>query len=155
MVDERTPTITVGLHGLIQFTLTVRTAQRDLHGGVFGGSALNALHALHAILAGVLPGCDGRLREELREGIVPPSEAEVASWAELPSGDGIFTSGGARPLYPGACAEYYVRNGADASLDLHAIHAGEPRIVSLPGKRRAREVSALSRQLRPRQRSTK
>ena len=129
MVDERTPTITVGLRGLVQLGLTVRTAERDLHSGVYGGSAVNALHALHAMLAAVLPGRDGRLGEELREGIVPPSEAELASWAKLPPGDHILTSGGARPLYAGAGAEYYVRNGADASLDVNAIHAGEPRTV--------------------------
>ena len=129
MVDERTPAITVGLRGLVQLGLTVRAADRDLHSGAYGGSALNALHALHAMLAAVLPGADGRLREELREGIVPPTEAELASWATLPPGDDILASAGARPLYPGAGAEYYVRNGADASLDVNAIHAGEPRTV--------------------------
>jgi acetylornithine deacetylase/succinyl-diaminopimelate desuccinylase-like protein len=129
MVDERTPAITVGLRGLVQLGLTVRTAERDLHSGVYGGSVLNALHALHAMLGAVLPGPDGRVREELRAGIAPPSEAELASWAKLPAGDEVIASGGGRPLYPGAGAEYYARNGADASLDVNAITAGEPRTV--------------------------
>ena len=36
---------------------------------------------------------------------------------------------GARPAYPGAGAEYYERNGAQPSLEINAIHAGEHRTV--------------------------
>jgi acetylornithine deacetylase/succinyl-diaminopimelate desuccinylase-like protein len=129
MVDERTPAITVGLRGMVQLNLTVRTATRDLHSGMYGGSALNALHALHAMLAPILPGLDGRLRDELRAGIVAPTEAELASWSILPPGDQVLAEAGARPLYAGAGAEFYVRNGADTSIDVNAIHAGEPRTV--------------------------
>jgi acetylornithine deacetylase/succinyl-diaminopimelate desuccinylase-like protein len=129
LVDERTPAITVGLRGVVSLGLTVRTAQRDLHSGVYGGSVLNALHAVHAMLGAVLPGPDGLLREELQAGIAAPSQAELASWAKLPSGDEVLAASGGRPLYPGAGADYYVRNGAEASLDLNAISAGEPRTV--------------------------
>jgi acetylornithine deacetylase/succinyl-diaminopimelate desuccinylase-like protein len=129
MVDERTPAITVGLRGMVQLTVTVRTAVRDLHSGVYGGSALNALHALHAMLGAILPGADGRLRDELRVGIIAPTNAELASWSRLPPGDELLAEAGARPLYPAAGEEYYVRNGADTSLDVNAIHAGEPRTV--------------------------
>jgi acetylornithine deacetylase/succinyl-diaminopimelate desuccinylase-like protein len=76
-----------------------------------------------------MPGPEGRLRDELRAGIEPPSEAELASWAKLPPGDELLAASGGRPLYPAAGAEYYVRNGADAALDVNAIHAGEPRTV--------------------------
>jgi acetylornithine deacetylase/succinyl-diaminopimelate desuccinylase-like protein len=129
MADERTPAITVGLRGMVQLNLTVRTAARDLHSGVYGGSALNALHALHAMLGAIVPGPDGRPREELRAGITPPTEAELASWSKLPPGDEVLAQAGARPLYPGAGAEYYLRTGADTSIDVNAIHAGEPRTV--------------------------
>jgi acetylornithine deacetylase/succinyl-diaminopimelate desuccinylase-like protein len=129
MIDARTPAITVGLRGIIQLNLLVRTARRDLHSGVYGGSALNALHAVHAMLGVVLPGPDGRLREELRAGIVAPSQAERDSWAALPDGDEVLAEAGARPAYPGAGAEYYERNGADSSLDVNAINAGQPRTV--------------------------
>jgi acetylornithine deacetylase/succinyl-diaminopimelate desuccinylase-like protein len=137
----------VGLRGIINLDLEVRTAARDLHSGVYGGSVLNALHALHAMLAAVLPGPDGRLREELRAGIVEPSQAERDSWATLPTGDELLAAAGARPLYPGAGADYYERNGADGSLDINAIHAGEPRTV-VPAIARA----TLSQRLAPDQR---
>src|SRR5262245_11333411 len=90
MVDERTPAITIGLRGLVMLHLVVRTAERDLHSGVYGGSALNALHALHLALRAVVPGPDGRLRDELLEGAVPPAAAERASWATLPPGDEVL-----------------------------------------------------------------
>jgi acetylornithine deacetylase/succinyl-diaminopimelate desuccinylase-like protein len=148
MVDERTPAITVGLRGIAQADLVVRTAQRDLHSGLYGGSVLNALHALHAVLAGVLPGPDGRLRDELRAGIVPPAEAELASWTRLPPGEAVLAEVGGRPLHAGAGAEYYARNGADASLDVNAVHGGEPRTV-VP----AQATATLSMRLAPRQRA--
>src|SRR5512133_1627900 len=72
MVDEHTPAITIGLRGLVMLHLQVRTGERDMHSGVYGGSALNALHALHTMLSAVVPGPDGRLREELRAGVAAP-----------------------------------------------------------------------------------
>jgi acetylornithine deacetylase/succinyl-diaminopimelate desuccinylase-like protein len=129
MVDETTPAITVGLRGLVQLDLTVRTAERDLHSGVYGASVLNAMHVLHGMLAAVMPGRDGRLRDELRVGIEAPSEEELASWAKLPAGDELLAESGGRPAYPEAGAEYYVRNGADASIDVNHIRGGEPRTV--------------------------
>jgi acetylornithine deacetylase/succinyl-diaminopimelate desuccinylase-like protein len=129
MVDEHTPAITIGLRGMVMLHLQVRTAQRDMHSGVYGGSALNALHALHAMLCAVVPGPDGRLRDELRAGVAAPAQAERESWARLPPGDEVLAAVGARPAYPGAGAEYYERNGAEPSLEINAIHAGEHRTV--------------------------
>jgi len=144
MVDERTPAVTLGLRGVVMLDLEVRTAVRDLHSGIYGGSALNAIHALHAALGAVLPGRDGRLREELRAGIVPATEAERESWAQLPAGADVLAAAGAREAHPGAAAEYYERNGADASLDVNAISAGERRTV-VPAVARA----TLSQRLAP------
>ena len=144
-----TPAITVGLRGVVQASVRVRTAARDLHSGLYGGSVLNALHVLHAAIAPLLPGPDGRLREELRAGIEPASEAERASWPRLPPGDDVLAEVGGRPLHPGAGAEYYERNGADASLDVNAVHGGEPRTV-VP----AEATATLTMRLAPRQRAT-
>jgi len=129
MIDEATPAITVGLRGVLMTHMMLRTAERDLHSGMYGGSVLNALHVLHGVLAAVLPGPDGRLRGELREGIAEPSEAERASWAQLPPGDRLIAEAGGRPVHPAAGAQYYERNGADASLDVNEIRAGDPRTV--------------------------
>src|SRR3954454_8734034 len=148
MADEDNPAITIGLRGMVQAAITVRTAERDLHSGMYGGSVLNALHVLHGMLAEVVPGPDGRLREELRAGIEPPADAERESWARMRPGDEVLAEVGGRPVHPGAGAEYYERNGADASLDVNWIAGGEPRTV-VPSVARAQ----LSMRLAPRQRS--
>ena len=86
MVDEQTPAITVGLRGLAMAHIEVRTAPRDLHSGIYGGSAMSALHVLLRMLAEVAPGADGSIRDELRAGVLPPAEAERISWERLPPG---------------------------------------------------------------------
>ena len=134
--DPGTPAITVGLRGMVMLELRIRTAPRNLHSGLFGGSVLNALHVLQGILAEVLPGPDGRLRDELREGISPPSPAELESWERLPSGGELIAQAGGKPVHPGAGREYYERNGADASLDVNEIDGGEARTI-VPGEARA------------------
>jgi len=133
MPDPQTPAITVGLRGVVMLSLTVRTAAHNLHSGLYGGSVLNALHVLHALVAAVLPGPDGRVREELRVGISAPSEAELESWRRLAPGDEVIAQAGGRLVDPGAGAEYYVRNGADAALDVNEVRGGEPRTV-VPGQ---------------------
>ncbi|MGD1057645.1 MAG: M20/M25/M40 family metallo-hydrolase [Solirubrobacteraceae bacterium] len=127
--DPETPAVTVGLRGVAMIGLTVRTAERNLHSGLYGGSVLNAVHVLSGVLAQVLPGPDGRVREELREGISPPSPLEVDSWERLPDGGELIAQAGGRPVGPEAGSEYYLRNGADASLDVNEITGGEPRTV--------------------------
>jgi acetylornithine deacetylase/succinyl-diaminopimelate desuccinylase-like protein len=129
MSDENTPAITVGLRGIIQGHISVRVAERDLHSGIYGGSVMNALHVLHAMLAEVVPGPDGRVREELRAGIEEPAQLERDSWARMRPGDEVLAGVGARPVHPGAGNEYYDRNGADASFEVNMIAGGEPRTM--------------------------
>jgi acetylornithine deacetylase/succinyl-diaminopimelate desuccinylase-like protein len=136
MVGPDLPAITVGLRGVVLLTFDVRAAARDLHSGMFGGSALNSLHALHAALANVLPGPDGRVRDELRVGIAPIADAERESWKALPGGDESLAQAGARPAYPDAGAEYVERNGSDTAVDVNQIVAGDARTV-IPAVSRA------------------
>jgi acetylornithine deacetylase/succinyl-diaminopimelate desuccinylase-like protein len=136
MVSPDLPAITVGLRGVHLVTFDVRAAERDLHSGMYGGSALNALHALHQGLSAVLPGPDGRVREELRAGIIPVSDLERATFDALPPGDEALAAAGARPAYPRAGEEYVERNGADAAVDVDQIVAGDTRTV-IPAVARA------------------
>jgi acetylornithine deacetylase/succinyl-diaminopimelate desuccinylase-like protein len=147
MADEQTPAITAGLRGIIQLNLVVRVGGRDLHSGMYGGSVVNALHVLHDMIAAVMPGPDGRLREELRKGIEPPPPAELESWKRLKPGEEVLAEVGGRPLDEHAGRDYYLRNGADASLDVNFVSAGAPRTV-VPAEARA----TLSMRLAPRQR---
>ncbi len=127
MADPDTPAITLGLRGIVMTNVDVRVAPRDLHSGIYGGTVANALHVLHAMLAEVVPGPDGRVRAELREGIVAPDPAELDSWRRLPPGADELASVGANPV--GDPAEFYARTGADASLDVNEVRGGEPRTL--------------------------
>jgi acetylornithine deacetylase/succinyl-diaminopimelate desuccinylase-like protein len=132
MVDPETPAITTATRGIVFANLEVRTAERITHSGMYGGAALNAFHALHRILAAVLPGPDGRLPAELRAGVAPPTAAEVAAWDALPGGAAELAEAGARPADAAAAAEFYERTGADASLDVHRVRGGEDRTIVPP-----------------------
>ena len=136
MADDRTPAITVGLRGMVGFQIEVRTARRDLHSGLYGGSVLNALHVLQGMLAEVVPGPDGRPRAELEAGRAEPAPAERDSWTRLKPGEEIIAEAGGRPVHPRAGADFYERNGAGASLDVNWIEGGEPRTV-VPATARA------------------
>ncbi|HEY5143381.1 MAG TPA: M20/M25/M40 family metallo-hydrolase [Solirubrobacteraceae bacterium] len=146
MEDPQTPAITVGLRGMLAAHITVTAQPRDLHSGMYGGSVLNALHVLHGVLANVLPGPDGAVREELRAGVAPVSPAELEAWERLPSGDAILAEVGARPLHAGAGAGFRTRNGAEPSIEVDWIEGGAPRSI-VP----ARAQAFLSMRLAPRQ----
>ncbi len=51
MWDRLTPSICIGLRGLVGEEITVTAANRDLHSGEFGGAAANPNHILAKILA--------------------------------------------------------------------------------------------------------
>jgi acetylornithine deacetylase/succinyl-diaminopimelate desuccinylase-like protein len=127
MLKRDVPLFNVATRGLIYFHVRVRTGARDLHSGVFGGAALNALHALVQTLDAVLTK-QGRLPEPLRAGITPPTEEELAAWAELTPGAEELAEQGARPMDAKAEEEFYLRTFAEPSLDVNGIEGGSPQL---------------------------
>jgi len=97
---------------------------------------LNATHVLMEVLREVLPGPDGRARDELRAEVAVPSDAERESWGRLPSGAEVLAEAGANEVTPGAAAEFWERTGAEPSVDVNMLTAGEPRTV-IPSVARA------------------
>ena len=53
MWNRATPLITCMLRGLALEEVTIRAASRDLHSGMFGGAAVNPIHLLAKIIAGL------------------------------------------------------------------------------------------------------
>ncbi|MET0836447.1 MAG: M20/M25/M40 family metallo-hydrolase, partial [Thermoleophilaceae bacterium] len=129
MADERTPAISVAARGLVGASIEVRTAERDLHSGFYGGAVLNAAHVLLDMLREVAPGPDGRVREELRAGVAPVAEAERESWQRLRPGAEALAAVGAHPVVPAAAAEFYERTGATPAVDVNMIEVGEARTI--------------------------
>jgi acetylornithine deacetylase/succinyl-diaminopimelate desuccinylase-like protein len=125
MLKRDVPLFNLSVRGLIYLHVRVRTGARDLHSGVFGGAALNALHALVQALDAVLAK-DGRLPEPLRAGIAPPTEEELAAWGELTPGAEELAGQGARPMDAKAAEEFYLRTFAEPALDVNGIEGGSP-----------------------------
>jgi len=121
MARRDVPLFMVGTRGLAYFHVRLRTGERDLHSGIFGGAALNAVHALMDTLRAVT-----ELPEELRRGIVPPTAEEVAAWGTLDDGAAVLAEQGARPKDARAGEEFYARTFADAAVDVNGIAGGEP-----------------------------
>ncbi len=127
MIARDRPAFDIATRGIAYFHVTLRTGERDLHSGLYGGAALNAAHALIKTLGAVV-AVDGRLAEPLREGILPPSEGELANWRELPAGAGELADQGARPADARAAEDFYVRTFAEPALDVNGIESGSPHI---------------------------
>jgi acetylornithine deacetylase/succinyl-diaminopimelate desuccinylase-like protein len=126
MLRRDVPTIELATRGLVGFEVKARTGERDLHSGMYGGVALNAIHALMHCLDAVLAGPDGRLPEPLRQGIAPPTAEELDAWSRLPSGAEALSEQGAQPLDAKAAEEFYVRTWAEPSADVNGILGGKP-----------------------------
>jgi len=125
---EELPSFCTALRGIAYFHLTVRTGERDLHSGMFGGAALNALHALVHIASAVLAGPDGRVPEPLRAGIIAPTAAELDDWAQLRTGAEELAEAGARPMDAAAAAEFWVRTTAEPTVELNGMVGGSPTL---------------------------
>jgi acetylornithine deacetylase/succinyl-diaminopimelate desuccinylase-like protein len=97
MAAEDMPAITTACRGGVMLTVTVRVAERDLHSGLYGGVAPNAIHVLMQMLDAVVPAPGEELREELRAGVAPVADAERASWADLPPDPEFHEKTGAQP----------------------------------------------------------
>ncbi len=119
------PAFYVATRGIVYMHLRVRVGERDLHSGMYGGAALNAMHALAQTLSGVTAR-GGRLPEPLRAGVVPPTEEELVGWGALAAGDEVLADQGARPMDAAAGEEFYVRTWAEPSLDVNGIAGGSP-----------------------------
>jgi acetylornithine deacetylase/succinyl-diaminopimelate desuccinylase-like protein len=83
MWDIDTPALTTRLRGIVYTQITLRAATRDLHSGLFGGSALNPINALTNILGG-LHDAQGRVQiPGFYDGVSDVPDALAAQWARL------------------------------------------------------------------------
>jgi acetylornithine deacetylase/succinyl-diaminopimelate desuccinylase-like protein len=83
MWDVDTPAITTRLRGMAYAQVTLKAANRDLHSGLYGGSALNPINALTHIL-GELHDENGRIQlPGFYDKVKPVSNAQRAQWDAL------------------------------------------------------------------------
>ena len=83
MWDVDTPAITTRLRGVTYVQMTLKAANRDLHSGLYGGSALNPINALTRIL-GDLQDANGHIQlPGFYDKVRPISNAQRAQWDAL------------------------------------------------------------------------
>jgi acetylornithine deacetylase/succinyl-diaminopimelate desuccinylase-like protein len=121
MPREDIPSFDLGTRGLIYFHVRLRSGERDLHSGMFGGAALNGVHALMKTLDAVVD-----VPDELRAGVAPATDEERRSWEELEPGASVLAAEGAKPMDPAAAEEFYLRTLAGPAVDVNGIVGGEP-----------------------------
>ena len=129
MTRPEQPEFMLATRGLVGYHARVRTGERDMHSGYYGGAALNAIHVLIQGLSALLAR-DGLLPDQLRVGRTALTDVEIASLKELPSGTEILLEAGATPLDPKAGNEFYDRTWAEPSLDVNGIRGGKPEFVN-------------------------
>jgi acetylornithine deacetylase/succinyl-diaminopimelate desuccinylase-like protein len=86
------PTLCVGLRGLVYLEVEAKGPARDLHSGLYGGAAPNAVYGLIETLAKA-KDAEGRiLIPGVYDDVKEPDAAEIASWKSLPFDEVEFLS---------------------------------------------------------------
>jgi acetylornithine deacetylase/succinyl-diaminopimelate desuccinylase-like protein len=93
MWDVETPAITTRLRGMTYAEVTLKAANRDLHSGLYGGSALNPINALTKIL-GELQDENGRIQlPGFYDSVLPVSNSQRMQWDALGFDEAAFLAG--------------------------------------------------------------
>jgi acetylornithine deacetylase/succinyl-diaminopimelate desuccinylase-like protein len=124
--DVGWPAVYTALRGLCYAEITVRTAERDLHSGTYGGAAPNAIETL-ARLLGDLKRRSGRINlPKLYKSVEPPSKAELKAWKELPFDRKKFLETEVTAKALTGIKEYSVleRTWALPTFEIHGIRGG-------------------------------
>ncbi|CAN7382062.1 M20/M25/M40 family metallo-hydrolase [Neorhizobium sp. LjRoot104] len=84
MWDRQTPAVTTMLRGLYSTEIEITCADRDLHSGMFGNAARNALQVLSDVIASLRTPDGGVAVEGFYDGVKELPEAIKAQWQRLP-----------------------------------------------------------------------
>jgi acetylornithine deacetylase/succinyl-diaminopimelate desuccinylase-like protein len=84
MYVEGLPTLCIGLRGLIYAEVEAEGPIRDLHSGLYGGAAPNAVYGLVELLAKAKDANGVIQIPGIYDGVEEPAAAELASWGQLP-----------------------------------------------------------------------
>ena len=120
------PAVYTGLRGLCYAEISVRTLQRDLHSGAYGGVAPNAIETLVRILSR-LKNADGEIRiPKLYKAVEAPSKKELKAWRKLPFDEEAYL----RDEVTGAALtgledqSVFERTWALPTFEIHGIRGG-------------------------------
>lgn len=126
MFADGIPTLGVGLRGLMYLEIEARGPARDLHSGMYGGAAPNAVFGLIELLAKAKDK-DGRiLIPGIYDEVKAPAQAEIESWQTLPFSEEEFLRDevGASALTGEPDQSVFARIWARPTFEVHGIAGG-------------------------------
>jgi len=152
MYADGIPTLCIGLRGLIYLEVEAVGPMRDLHSGLYGGAAPNAVFGLIELLAKA-KDADGAIRiAGIYDSVEEPADAELRSWNSLPFSEQEFLAQevGSSQLTGEPGRSVLERVWSRPTLEVHGIAGGFTGAGSktvIPAK----AVAKVSLRLVPRQ----
>jgi acetylornithine deacetylase/succinyl-diaminopimelate desuccinylase-like protein len=120
------PTLNIGLRGLVYMEIEARGPVRDLHSGIYGGAAPNAVFGLIEMLDKA-KDADGHIQiPGIYDDVEPPSAEEKQSWAHLPFDEDEYlkTEVGSTELTGEPGYSVFERTWARPTFEVHGIAGG-------------------------------
>ncbi len=123
---EGMPTLCIGLRGLIYLEVDATGPARDLHSGLYGGAAPNAVFGLIELLAKAKNPRGVIQIPNIYQDVEPPAPAEQESWARLPFKEKEFLKKevGSAKLTGEPKFSVLERVWARPTLEIHGIAGG-------------------------------
>jgi acetylornithine deacetylase/succinyl-diaminopimelate desuccinylase-like protein len=146
------PTLNIGLRGLVYMEIEARGPMRDLHSGLYGGAAPNAVFGLVELLSKAKDSA-GRIQiPHIYDDVEPPSAEEKESWRHLPFDEREYlkTEVGSTELTGEKEYSVFERTWARPTFEVHGIAGGFTGVGAktvIP----ARAVAKVSIRLVPKQ----
>ena len=123
---EGVPTLCVGLRGLMYTEIEAQGPAQDLHSGIYGGAAPNAVYGLIELLAKAKEA-DGRIQVPgVYDDVAAPTPTEVESWKRLKFSEKEFLEKevGASVLTGEPDQSVLARVWARPTFEVHGIAGG-------------------------------
>ncbi|MFL6351146.1 MAG: dipeptidase [Bryobacteraceae bacterium] len=120
------PTLCIGLRGLVYVEVEATGPARDLHSGMYGGAAPNAVYGLIELLSKA-KDAEGRIQiAGIYDDVVPPDPAETESWNHLPFSEEQFLKDevGSTELTGEPDQSVLARVWARPTFEVHGIAGG-------------------------------
>jgi acetylornithine deacetylase/succinyl-diaminopimelate desuccinylase-like protein len=154
MFAPETPTLCVGLRGLVYTEVVARGAMTDLHSGIYGGAAPNPFIALAQVIAQLKDANGKILVPGFYDTVEATSEADVAAWKKLPFDEEAYRKYeiGSHELTGESGYSVLERTWARPTLDVHGMPGGFTGVGAktvIP----ARASAKISMRLVPQQKS--
>jgi acetylornithine deacetylase/succinyl-diaminopimelate desuccinylase-like protein len=126
MYEPGMPTLNIGLRGLVYMEIEARGPMRDLHSGLYGGAAPNAVFGLIELLAKA-KDANGHIQiPGIYDDVEPPSADEKESWTHLPFDEQEYLKNevGSTELTGEPGYSVFERTWARPTFEVHGIAGG-------------------------------